>query len=137
MADARFAHRLRPSYADVDRQGVVFFGHWLTYFDDALYRFLDWLGFPPKPTVAELFDVMVVKVVVEWQSPAGFDDEVEIAVTPIRLGNSSFDLRYDATVAARPACTGTITYVSVKPGTAEPIPIPEEVRARLEAAAAG
>lgn len=134
---ARFVHRLRPSYADVDQQGVVFFGNWLTYFDDAMTRFVDWLGFPPKPTFAEFFDVMVVEVGVEWQGPAGFDDEVEIAVTPIRLGSSSFDLRYDATVAGRPACTGTITYVSVKPGTADPTPIPEEVRARLEAAAAG
>lgn len=132
---APFVHRLRPSYADVDRQGVVFFGNWLTYFDDAMYRFVDWLGFPPKPTIADLFDVMVVKIVVEWQGPAGFDDEVEIAVTPVRLGNSSFELRYDATVAGRPACSGTITYVSVKPGTADACPIPTEVRARMEAAA--
>jgi len=65
--------------------------------------------------------------------PAGFDDDIDIAVTVARLGNSSFELTYTATVAGRPACTGTVTYVSVKPGTAEAVPIPADVRAKLEA----
>ncbi len=130
-----FVHRRRVTYAEVDQQGVVFNGHWLAYFDDAMTRFLDWLGLPPKEVFFTIFDVMVVKAVLEWSGPAGFDDEVDIAVVPTRLGNASFDLTYQAAVAGRPVCTGTITYVSVKPGTAEPVPIPPEVRTKLEAAA--
>jgi acyl-CoA thioesterase FadM len=70
--------------------------------------------------------------VVEWQGPAGFDDEIEIAVTPVRLGTKSFDLRYDASVEGRPVCTGVVTYVSVKPVSGGSVPIPDDVRAALE-----
>ena len=137
MAD-RFVHRRRPTYAEVDQQGVVFHGHWLAYFDDAMTRFVDWLGHPPKVVFFSTFDVMVVKATLEWQGPAGFDDEVDIAVVPRRIGTASFELTYTATVAARPACTGTVTYVSVKPGTAESCPIPDGIRSRLaELLAAG
>jgi acyl-CoA thioesterase FadM len=55
-------------------------------------------------------------------------------VTPVRLGRASFDLRYDASVDGSPVCVGTVTYVSVKPGTAESCPIPDDVRAAMEAA---
>jgi acyl-CoA thioester hydrolase len=130
-----FVHRRRVTYAEVDQQGIVFNGHWLAYFDDAMTRFVDWLGFPPKDVFFSTFDVMVVKAGLEWQGPAGFDDEVDIAVVPTRLGNASFDLTYQATVGGRPVCVGTITYVSVRPGSAEAVPIPSEVRAKLEAAA--
>jgi acyl-CoA thioester hydrolase len=131
-----FVHRRRVTYAEVDQQGVVFNGHWLAYFDDAMTRFVDWLGFPPKEVFFSTFDVMVVKVSLEWQGPAGFDDEVDIGVAPTRLGNASFDLTYRASVAGRPVCLGTITYVSVKPGSAETVRIPPDVRAKLEVAAA-
>ena len=133
-----FVHRVRPRYAEVDAQGVVFNAHWLTYFDEACTRFFDDLGFPPAVAFFRDFDVMLVKAVVEWQGPAGFDDVVEIAVEPTRFGNTSLDLRYSATVDGRPVCVGTITYVSVKPGSHDPvpIPIPDEVREKLEAARA-
>ena len=132
-----FVHRRRPTYAEVDQQGVVFHGHWLAYFDDAMTRFVDWLGFPPKPTFAGYFDVMVVRATLEWSGPAGFDDEIDIAVAPVRLGNASFDLRFTASVAGNPVCTGVVTYVSIKPGTGQAIPVPDDIRAKLEAQLAG
>lgn len=129
-----FCWRRRPTYAEVDQQGVVFHGHWLAYFDDAMTRFCGWLGFPPKETFAGYFDVMVVKAVVEWSGPAGFDDEIVISVMPTRLGTSSFDLSYTARVGDVPVCAGVVTYVSVKPGTATSCPIPADVRAGMEQA---
>ncbi len=118
-------------------QGVVFNAHWLTYFDDACTRFFEHLGFAPAIAFFRDFDVMLVKAVLEWQGPAGFDEPVDIAVTPAGIGTSSFDMRYTATVSSRPICEGTITYVSVAPGTHDSAPIPTELRAKLEAAAAG
>jgi acyl-CoA thioester hydrolase len=124
-----FVHHVRPRYAEVDAQGVVFNAHWLTYFDEASTRFFESLGFEPATAFFRDFDVMVVKAVVEWQGPAGFDDHVTIAVAPGRVGTKSFDLVYTATVDGRPVCTGTITYVSVTPGTHESADIPSAVRA--------
>ena len=130
-----FTHHRRPTYAEVDQQGVVFHGHWLAYFDDTMTRFCGWLGFPPKETFAGYFDVMVVKAAVEWSGPAGFDDDIAIAAVPTRLGTASFDITYTARVAGETVCTGVVTYVSVTPGSARSCPIPAEVRARMEQAA--
>jgi acyl-CoA thioester hydrolase len=127
-------HQLRPRYAEVDAQGVVFNAHWLTYFDEASTRFFEWMGYEPAIAFVRDFDVMVVKAMLEWQGPAGFDDVVDIAVMPTRIGTSSFDLTYRASVGDVSACTGVITYVSVTPGTHEPTPIPFTLRERLEAA---
>lgn len=127
-----FVHTIRPRYAEVDQQGVVFNAHWLTYFDDACTRFFEWMGYEPKEAFFENFDVMVVKTVVEWSGPAGFDDVVEIATEPVRLGTKSFDLRFTATVEGRPVCVGVTTYVSVQPSTRASVPIVDDLRARLE-----
>lgn len=125
-----FVHTVRPRYAEVDMQGVVFNGHWLTYFDDAATRYFESLGFDPKHTFVDggAFDVMVVKAVLEWKGPAGFDEEIHIAVRPDRIGNASFDLRFMAAVGGRDVCEGVITYVSVVPGTKESTPIPDVLR---------
>jgi acyl-CoA thioester hydrolase len=132
-----FVHQVRPRYAEVDAQGVVFNAHWLTYFDEACTRWFEAMGFDPKEAFFRDFDVMLVKAVLEWQGPAGFDDVVDIAVDTARLGNASFDVGYTATVEQRAVCVGTVTYVSVKPGTQESTPIPDVLRDRLQEAQTG
>jgi acyl-CoA thioester hydrolase len=131
-----FTHRIRVRYAEVDGQGVVFNAHWLTYFDESCTRFMGSLGFGPDFWVNE-FDVMLVRAVVEWSGPAHFDDWLDIAVEPVRLGTKSFDLRYRATVAGLPACEATITYVAVTPGSTTSVPLADAVRAVLEARVPG
>ena len=115
----------------------MFNAHWLTYFDDACTRFFEWLGYTPNEAFFETFDFMIVKAVLEWEGPAGFDEPVDIVTEPVRLGTSSFDLRYRASVGDREACTGVITYVSVAPATHTSAPIPSELRGRLDALLAG
>lgn len=129
-----FVHRVRPRYAEVDLQGVVFNAHWLTYFDEACTRFFEHLGYDASEAFFTEFDVMLVKAALEWSGPAGFDDLVDIAVTVSRLGTRSFDVTYRASVGDRPACTGVVTYVSVTPGTHDSVAIPDELRRRLGAA---
>jgi acyl-CoA thioester hydrolase len=127
-----FTHRIRVRYAEVDGQGVVFNAHWLTYFDETCTRYVESWGFGADYWIRD-FDVMLVKVVVEWSGPARFDEWVDIAVEPVRLGTKSFDLLYRASVDGRAACEATITYVAVKPGTNDSIEIPDQVRAVLAA----
>ena len=125
-----FSHRIRVRYAEVDGQGVVFNAHWLTYFDDACTRFMESLGFGPGFWIHE-FDVMLVRAELEWVGPASFDDWVDVSVVPVRLGGKSFDLRFEATVAGSRACSATITYVAVKPGTHASMEIQPRVRDAL------
>ncbi len=132
MNTQSFTHRIRVRYAEVDGQGVVFNAHWLTYFDETCTRYVESWGFGSDYWVRD-FDVMLVKAVLEWSGPARFDEWVDVAVEPTRIGTKSFDLRYRASVEGRDACTAVITYVAVKPGTHESIELPDRVRSVLEA----
>jgi acyl-CoA thioester hydrolase len=132
-----YVHRIRVRYAEVDAQGVVFNANWLVYFDDALTEFFGWLGYDPTKVFTEVLDVALVKAVVEWRGPAGFDDRMDITVKPARLGTSSFDLHFDARIDSRAVCEATITYVAMDPATHRSQPIPDEVRTRLEEAQSG
>jgi acyl-CoA thioester hydrolase len=127
-----FVNRIRVRYAEIDGQGVVFNAHWLTYFDDSCTRFMESLGFGSDFWVSE-FDVMLVKATIEWAGPARFDEWIDVAVEPVRLGTKSFDLRYTAAVGEHACCTATITYVAVVPGANTSIEIPDRVRRALEA----
>ena len=127
-----FRHRIRVRYAEIDGQGVVFNAHWLTYFDDSCTRFMESLGFGADFWVSQ-FDVMLVKATIEWAGPARFDEWLDIAVEPTRLGSKSFDLQYRAAVGDRTCCTATITYVAIEGGSNTSIAIPGRVRAALEA----
>jgi acyl-CoA thioester hydrolase len=127
MTTAPFSHRIRVRYAEVDGQGVVFNANWLTYFDETCTRFVESWGFGGDYWVHE-FDVMLVKAVLEWSGPARFDEWVDIAVEPVRIGTKSFDVRYRASVEGRAACDGVITYVAIKPGSVASIELPDQVR---------
>ena len=131
-----FVHRVRVRYGEVDAQGVVFNAHWLTYADDAVTRWFEHLGYDPaamwRPGSSAPFDVMVRTATLDFAGSAGFDDEVELAVSPVRLGGSSFDVEVAGSVAGRPAVTVHLTYVVVVPGEHRSMPIPDDLRARLE-----
>ena len=132
MSRTPYVHRIRVRYAEVDGQGVVFNAHWLTYFDEACTRFMTDLGFGPGFWIDE-FDVMLVRAELSWVGPARFDDWIDVRVAPTRLGTKSFDLGYAASVAGVDACTATITYVAVRPGSMTSTPLPERVRDALTA----
>lgn len=130
-----FVHHLRVRYGECDAQGVVFNANWLAYVDDALTEYFRHLGYDPKDTWLEDdgFDVMLVKAVVDWQGPAGFDDRLALAVVPTRFGTKSFDLTYTARVEDRQVLTAVVTYVTIDTADHTSIAVPDELRARLEA----
>lgn len=130
-----FTHTVRVRYAEVDAQGVVFNAHWLTYADDATTRWFEHLGYDPAALWTgedAPFDIMVRASSLDFVGAAHFDEEVALDVAPVRIGTSSFDLRYTARVGARPAVTITTTYVVVVPGEQRSRPIPDDLRAHLE-----
>src|SRR5688500_13394509 len=46
MDDFTCSHRLRVRWAEVDAQGIVFNGHYLTYFDVGMTEYLREIGVP-------------------------------------------------------------------------------------------
>jgi len=130
-----FVHHVRPRYAEIDMQRVVFNAHWLTYFDEANTMWWPWAGLDLNGTFVEGFDAMLVKAVVEWHGAAGWNDHIAIEVFPTRVGNASFDFGFRAAVGERPVCSASLTYVSVDTDHREggrSRPLPDHIRGVLE-----
>jgi acyl-CoA thioester hydrolase len=103
----------------------VFNANYLVYVDDVMEQ---WLESALEP---DALDYMVKKVLVEWDAPARRGDLIDLTADVTRWGRTSFDITVRGEVAGRGIFTAVLTAISVTPGTHEPTPVPDEVRARL------
>ena len=114
--DFRFVHRLRVRWAEVDRQGIVFNGHYLTYFDVGITEYYRALGYPyPDGLAQHGTDLYVRKAEVEYHASAEYDDEVDVCVRVERLGRSSFDFCVEIHRADQLLVSGKVIYVNADP----------------------
>lgn len=130
-----FRHQLRVRYGECDQQGVVFNAHYLAYIDDATEVWATQLT--PSGDYRELgWDWMVVRSVIEWQSPARNGETIVIDTAVVRYGSSSFDFGFIGSVAERAVFRARTVCVSVAPLSLEKIATPPRVRALLGEAVA-
>ena len=120
-----YSVRTRVRYNECDIQGVVFNANYLVYVDETLERWIaDTLG-------EGVIDMMVKKASVEWHSSARHGDVLELQPRISRWGNTSYELTVTGRIDERLVFTATMVYINVIPGTANPAPVPEHVRAAL------
>jgi acyl-CoA thioester hydrolase len=125
-----------PRYAEVDQQGVVFNGHYLTWFDEAMTAFLDHLGVAYTGLIASGYDVMLVRTEIDYLAPVRWRDAVRVAATCKRLGDTSFTidfsvLRNTGEERDQVAVRGASTYVVVSTEDWAKRPIPGRLRDAL------
>jgi acyl-CoA thioester hydrolase len=128
-----------PRYAEVDQQGVVFNGHYLTWFDEACTGFLDHLGVTYPGLIATGHDIQVVHSEIDYLAGVRWRDAVRVAVACERIGTTSFTLRFsvlrraDSTEAAEEqlAIRGQNVYVVVSTDDWAKRPIPNVLREAL------
>ncbi|HEX8805275.1 MAG TPA: thioesterase family protein [Acidimicrobiales bacterium] len=125
---ARYRHEIRVRYGEVDMQRHVFNAHYLAYMDDACDT---WFRLALGHYEDHGFDMVVKRAELTWAGGATFGDVLAIDVSVARWGRTSFDVGFAGSVGERPVFEGTLTYVSVTPGTMAPVPVPESVRAAL------
>jgi acyl-CoA thioester hydrolase len=125
-----YVHHVRIRYGEVDMQRVVFNAHYLAYCDDAADLWFRSLG---AGLEAGAWDVMVKRATITWDGAARVHDDLAIALSVSRWGNSSFDVRFDGTVEGAPVFTADLTYVAVITGTTETVAVPDEFRAAASA----
>ena len=63
-----------PRYAEIDQQGVVFNGHYLTWFDEACTGYLDHLGVTYPGFISAGYDIQVVHSEIDYQAPVRWRD---------------------------------------------------------------
>ena len=83
-----------PRYAEVDQQGVVFNGHYLTWFDEACTGFLDHLDVTYPGLIASGYDIQVVHSEIDFKGPVRWRDAVRVEVHCERIGSTSFALGF-------------------------------------------
>lgn len=127
-----FENRVR--FAETDMQGVVFYGEYFTYQDEAVSAFMREIDYGHERMVEEGWQIHVVNASLDYRDAATFDDRLRNRVRVAEVGSSSltFDHRVereDGTVVAE----GTVTHVAVDLETDAPTPIPDAFREAVAA----
>ena len=131
MPPFRYSAIARVWFSDTDAQGVVYYGRYMPYFDLARTEYHRHLGRVHLGNV----DFAMRALSVEYLAGAKFDDLLEIFVRVERVGTTSITYDHaayrieDDTLMA----TAKATLVCIALDERRAVPVPEELRAQVEA----
>lgn len=119
----------RVRFAETDQQGVVFYGEYVTYQDEAMTAFLRAIGYDYTTLAEREWDVHVAHVDLDYRAPARFEDEIVNTIRVESIGHTSITFAYrarrkdDDTVLVE----GSVTHVAVDE-TGSPTRVPDDFR---------
>lgn len=121
---------IRVRWAEVDMQGIVFNGHYLTYFDVAIGEYWRACGLPYPTGFVDRYqaDFYVVKATVEYHASARYDDELVVCARAAKLGTSSMRFAMAIFRGTDHLISGELIYVCADPATQKSKPMPETLR---------
>lgn len=131
--DFTFVHGLRVRWAEVDRQDVVFNGHYFLYFDVAVAEYWRAIGFRYPQDIVEKFgtDIYAVKASAEFHGSATYDDLIEIGCRAVRIGRSSLQLVFGVWRGSEHITSGELVYVNADLKTRKSVPWPDALKRAL------
>lgn len=130
--DFAFFHALRVRWSEVDMQGIVFNGHYLTYFDVAFTEYWRATGLPDVLQQAkDGREMFARKATIEYQGPARFDDVLDIGVRCAGFGRSSIRFLLEIHRGDTHLISGELTYVYADTAARKGIPLPDDWRATI------
>lgn len=130
--DFSFFHSLRVRWAEVDMQGIVFNGHYLTYFDVAFTEYWRETGLPTVTQQAkDGREMFARKATVEYHAPARFDDVIDIGVRCAGFGRTSVRFLLEIYLGEEHLISGELVYVYADTTLRKGVPIPDAWREAL------
>ncbi len=134
-----FRHRIRVRWSECDLQGVVFYAHYLAYFDIAMTELWREVVIPHNEMMSTGADMVVAEARITYRASARFDDEIDLVAQVVRLGNTSMTtaLRIERAPDGELLVEGELHHVFVDPETLRKREIPDAVREALGPVAAG
>jgi acyl-CoA thioester hydrolase len=126
VAGFDFVHRETVRFRDVDALGHVNNAVFLTYLEEARIAFLIPLG-------AEVSNMILARVEIDFRAPLRMGDEIEIGVRPANLGTKSFELEYEVRSGNTVAAEAKTVLVSFDYESGRSIELPESWREALAA----
>lgn len=108
----KYTHRVR--YAEVDAQGIVFFGNYGAYFDAAHTEYMRALAFDYLSYVDRYgAEYHIVRTETEYYAPARFDEQIEIYVRTAYIGHSSMRASFEVYAAGSDTLLTSAQFVTV------------------------
>lgn len=129
----RYSALSRVWFSDTDAQGVVYYGRYLPYFDNARLEYLRHLGLDGYWQGDLEFVMRALEVT--YEAAARFDDLLEVFVRTTRIGRSSVTSEGAAYRVDddRLMCSTRMTLVLIDATTRRPTPIPDDYRRAIAA----
>lgn len=120
----------RVRFAETDQQGVVFYGTFFTYQDEAFNAYLRAIDYRYRRMRAEGWTTHIVHAELDYEAVAEFEDVIlnELRITAI--GDSSITFEYTARrdTDDETLATGNATHVTVATETDEVCRVPGDFR---------
>lgn len=132
---AQFTTTRRVEFRDTDAAGIMHFASIMALMEEAEHEFLRHIELPLfLPVEGGKISWPRVSAQTDFQSPARFEDVLEICVTVQRIGTKSVTYHFALTCEQRSIAQGTMTAACcfvAKEGIRS-VPVPEDVVAKLE-----
>lgn len=136
---AHYTHTRRVRFSDTDVAGIVHFANFYRFMEEAEHEFFRSLGLKimeqgPQGT----FGWPRVRASCAFESPAFYDDLIEIDVSVERVGARSLTMAFRFRRGQQQLATGELKTVFCRcrpAGKFESADIPDDYRAKLEASA--
>jgi acyl-CoA thioester hydrolase len=121
-----FVHRETVRFRDVDSMGHVNNAVFLTYIEEARIAYL-------LPFGAEVTNMILARVEIDFRAPLRVGDELEIGVRPAAVGTKSFELEYEVRSAEAVAAEAKTVIVSFDYESGRSVEVPRAWREGLAA----
>ncbi len=121
-----FVHRETVRFRDVDAMGHVNNAVFLTYLEEARIAYL-------LPFGAEVGDMILARVEIDFRAPLRSGDEIEIGVRPAGVGTKSFELDYEVRSGHTVAAEAKTVIVSFDYESGQSVDVPQAWREALAA----
>ena len=121
-----FVHRETVRFRDVDSIGHVNNAVFLTYLEEARIAYL-------LPFGADVTNMILARVEIDFRAPLRMGDEIEIGVRPAGVGTKSFQLEYEVRSGRTLAAQAKTVLVSYDYETGNAVEVPQTWREALAA----
>ena len=130
MDKYKFFEPMRVRFVETDLQGHVFFGNYLTYFDEALTQYTNAIGCTYQDLVAAGVDMFYIHSECDYKARAYFGETLNVHARVGQIGNSSITFEFAAIKALDDelVATGKIVAVIIDPKSKKTTRVPDEFR---------
>ena len=130
-----FSETLPVRFRDTDSQGHMFFANYQVFADEVAGNYMKTLGFDWSDPANLPTYVFTANATCDYIHECLAGDRVRVDVAYRRLGNTSATLGFTLTRVSddQLLAKGSFAQVFVDPQTRKPTPVPESVRAAVEA----